>query len=180
MLSLHFFLGASKDFQGQVKRHQKQWRKQTCTTIPPKGVPLIQLVDDLKDSWREVSKCTSRFLHLLLEFDRREAYREWGLLDTAQWLDAKCGINRVTAREKVRVARALSQLELIPNAFEEGFLSYSQVRALTRYADMDNESELLRLAECCPASELEVRLRAMENGELLNPGTMGRRRRTTA
>ena len=131
-------------------------------------VPLIQLADDLEESWRAVSKCTAEFLRLLLEFDRREAYREWGLADTAQWLDAKCGISRVTAREKVRVARALSNLDLIPKSFEEGFLSYSQVRALTRYADEDNEAPLLEMAMSCPASELEVRLRAMDNGELLN------------
>ena len=135
---------------------------------PSNRVPLIQLADDLEESWRAVSKCTAEFLRLLLEFDRREAYREWGLADTAQWLDAKCGISRVTAREKVRVARALSNLDLIPKSFEEGFLSYSQVRALTRYADEDNEAPLLEMAMSCPASELEVRLRAMDNGELLN------------
>ena len=135
---------------------------------PSNRVPLIQLADDLEESWRAVSKCTAEFLRLLLEFDRREAFREWGLADTAQWLDAKCGISRVTAREKVRVARALSNLDLIPKSFEEGFLSYSQVRALTRYADEDNEAPLLEMAMSCPASELEVRLRAMDNGELLN------------
>ena len=116
-----------------------------------------------------MSKCTAEFLRLLLEFDRRGAYLEWGLRDTAAWLDAKCGISRVTAREKVRVARALYELDLIPKSFEEGFLSYSQVRALTRYADINNEAPLLELAMPCPASELEVRLREMENGELLNP-----------
>ena len=135
---------------------------------PPKRIPLIQLADDLEESWRAVSKCTSEFLRILLEFDRREGYREWGYADTAQWLDARCGITRVTAREKVRVARALSELDLIPKSFEEGFLSYSQVRALTRYADEDNEAALLKMADRCPASELEARLREMENGELLN------------
>ena len=134
----------------------------------PKRTHLAQLAGDLEDSWREVSKCTARFLFLLYEFDRSEAYREWGLVDTAQWLDARCGISRVTAREKVRVARALSELHLIADAFEEGSLSYSQVRALTRYADEDNEAPLLEMAMSCPASELEVRLRAMENGKLLN------------
>ncbi len=74
----------------------------------------------------------------------------------------------MTAREKVRVARALSKLDVIPKAFEEGLVSYSQVRALTRVADENSEAALLNLAMSCPASELEVRLREMENGELLN------------
>ena len=37
---------------------------------------------------------------------------------TVQWLDANCGISRVTARGKVRVARALADLDAIPRAFE--------------------------------------------------------------
>ena len=133
------------------------------------SLQLRQLADDLADSWRAVSKCTAGFLRLLAEFDERGAYEEWGLVDTAQWLDAYCGISRVTAREKVRVARALSGLPLIAGSFSEGRLSYSQARALTRLADADNEEALLAMAEGRPASELEQRLRAMENGQLLEP-----------
>ena len=146
---------------------------------PSNRVPLMQLADDLEGSWRAVSKCTSEFLRLLLEFDRRGGYLEWGLRDTAQWLDAKCGISRVTAREKIRVARALSELDLVPRAFEEGHLSYSQVRALTRVADENSEAALLELAMSCPASELEARLREMENGQLLHAKDGGANHRLT-
>ena len=134
----------------------------------PTSLQLRQLAQDLAESWHAVSKCTAHFLQLLREFDQRSAYLEWGCVDAAQWLDAHCGISRVTAREKVRVARALSDLNLIAQSFSEGQLSYSQVRALTRLANVDNEQALLEMAVGCPASELEQRLRAMENGELLS------------
>ena len=97
-------------------------------------------------------------------------YEDWGYVDTAQWLDAECGISRVTAREKVRVARELEGLGKIAEAFADGSLSYSKVRALTRLADLGNEGALLDLALKCPASELEMRLREMENGGALSSG----------
>lgn len=128
--------------------------------------PILELADQLVDSWREVSRCTAVFLRDLCEFDKRSGYEQWGLVDTAQWLDLHCGISRTTAREKVRVARAHEGLPLIRGAFSAGGLSYSKARALTRVANPENEGELLDLANRCPASELEVRLREMENGKI--------------
>lgn len=128
--------------------------------------PILELADQLVDSWREVSRCTAVFLRDLCEFDKRSGYEQWGLVDTAQWLDLHCGISRTTAREKVRVARAHEGLPLIRGAFSAGGLSYSKARALTRVANPENDGELLDLANRCPASELEVRLREMENGKI--------------
>ena len=49
-----------------------------------------------------------RFLELLAEFDRRGGHVGWGIASCAHWLQWKCGIGLVAAREKVRVARALT------------------------------------------------------------------------
>ena len=132
--------------------------------------PIFKLAGAVIESWRGVTKCTAGFLRAVGEFDRRHGYQDWGYVDTAQWLDAECGISRVTAREKVRVARELEGLGKIAEAFADGTLSYSKVRALTRLADLGNESALLELALKCPASELEARLREMENGGVLCSG----------
>ena len=132
--------------------------------------PIFELAEELVESWRGITRCTAGFLRALGEFDRRHGYNDWGYVDTAQWLDAECGISRVTAREKVRVARELEGLGKIAEAFADGSLSYSKVRALTRLADLGNEGALLDLALKCPASELETRLREMENGGALSPG----------
>ena len=130
--------------------------------------PIFELAEELVESWRGITKCTAEFLRAVGEFDRRHGYQDWGYVDTAQWLDAECGISRVTAREKVRVARELEGLGKIAEAFADGSLSYSKVRALTRLADLGNEGALLDLALKCPASELEARLREMENGGALS------------
>ena len=132
--------------------------------------PIFKLAEELIESWRGITRCTAKFLRAVGEIDRRHGYQDWGYVDTAQWLDAECGISRVTAREKVRVARELEGLAKIAEAFADGMLSYSKVRALTRLADLGNEGALLDLALKCPASELEMRLREMENGGALCPG----------
>ena len=117
--------------------------------------PIDELESTLLDSWREVSKATHRFLALLREFDLRQGWRAYGNADCAEWLNWKCGISRVTAQEKVRVAKALWSLPLIDAAFERGDLSYSKVRAVSRVATEKNEAELLTIALTSTAAHLE-------------------------
>jgi len=50
------------------------------------------------------------------------------------------------ARERVRVARALVDRPVIRERFSKGDLSFSKVRAITRVANDDNESELADMA----------------------------------
>ena len=63
------------------------------------------------------------------------------------------------AREHVRVARRLPELPLIHAAFARGELSYAKVRALTRVADRECETDLLRLARALNAAQLERAIR---------------------
>ena len=128
--------------------------------------PLEELADSLQESWKSVCECTAKFLRKVYEFDLRQGYKEWGFSDTAEWLDFKCGISRVTARDKVRVARCLVVLSKVEKAFAEGKLSYSKVRALTRVAKLETEDELLDFALKCPASFLEKRLGELRNGSV--------------
>ena len=59
-----------------------------------------------------------------------------------------------TAREKVRVARALFDLPLTAAAFQSGELSYSKARALTRIATPETEERLVNYA--IPATALQA------------------------
>jgi hypothetical protein len=126
-------------------------------------------IDDVEagliESWREVSRCTHRFLVLLREFDLRQGWQPYGLNDCAEWLDWKCGLARVTAQEKVRVARALLGLPQIEAAFAAGDLSYSKVRALCRVATERNETELLDYALRSTAGQVEAYCRRLRNGD---------------
>lgn len=90
---------------------------------------------------------TYRLLVLIREFDEQGGWHQHGLCSCAHWLNFKCGIGLNAAREKVRVARALKDLPKISAAFEQGRLSYSKVRAMTRIADASNEDYLLRIAK---------------------------------
>ncbi|MGY1641377.1 hypothetical protein ACI782_09620 [Geodermatophilus sp. SYSU D00703] len=60
-----------------------------------------------------------------------------------------------TAREHVRVARALIVPPRIGAAFAAGRLPYSKVRALTRVAEPETEAELLEFALEATASQTE-------------------------
>jgi hypothetical protein len=127
--------------------------------------PIDDVEASLVESWRAVSQATHRFLVLLREFDLRQGWKAYGCTDCAEWLDWKCGIARVTAQEKVRVARALWGLPRIEAAFAAGDLSYSKVRALCRLPTESSETELLDYALTSSAAQLEAYCRQLRNGD---------------
>ena len=92
-----------------------------------------------------IHAATYRLLVLIAELDRREVWAAQGALSCAHWLSWACGIDTHTAREKVRVARALTELPLLSEALAKGELGYSKVRALTRIATGGNEADLLNI-----------------------------------
>jgi hypothetical protein len=100
---------------------------------------------------------TCRWLELVAELDRRGGFAG---CTVAQWLAWRCALTPRSAREHVRVARALGELPLIHQAFACGELSYAKVRALTRVANEESEAELLELARHMTASQLERAVRA--------------------
>ena len=87
-----------------------------------------------------------RWLMLIAEFDRRQAWSDGVTRSCAHWLHWKCGLDLGAAREKLRVARALEALPLIGAAMSRGEVSYSKVRAITRVASPATESLLLSVA----------------------------------
>jgi hypothetical protein len=67
----------------------------------------------------------------------------------------RIGLDPATAREKVRVARALGNLPAIDAALKSGKLSYAKVRALTRVATPETEAKLLDAALYSTGAQLE-------------------------
>jgi hypothetical protein len=97
------------------------------------------------------------------DLDAVEGWTGQGVSTCANWVARAAGIDASTAREWVRVARALSDLPYIDATFEAG-LSYAKVRTLTRVATRENEQALLELAWDTPASRLgEVLARWLEH-----------------
>ena len=93
-----------------------------------------------------LAAATAAWLRLVAEFDERGGWHGVGIKSCAHWLAWQCGMSPVTAREHVRVARALRGLPRIAAAFDAGRLSYAKVRALTRIAAPDCEAALLEFA----------------------------------
>jgi len=63
-----------------------------------------ELEDEIAELCTHIDAATYRLLRAIGELDRREAWAV-GFESTAHWLTWKVGIDMVTAREKVRVAR---------------------------------------------------------------------------
>ncbi|RLB48401.1 MAG: hypothetical protein DRJ42_23290 [Deltaproteobacteria bacterium] len=110
-----------------------------------------------------IDAATQHFLTLIRTYDESGAWRAWGVVSCAHWLAWKCGMTTATARERVRVARALGGLPKIDVALSQGLLSYSKVRAMTRVATPENEEKLLYTAKAATAAQLEVICRGLRS-----------------
>ena len=96
---------------------------------------------------------------LLREFDERAGWN-CGFLSCAHWLHWRTGIDLGAAREKVRVAKALTTLPRVSAAMQRGAISYAKVRALTRVATPQHETALLDFALAGTAAHVERFVRA--------------------
>ncbi len=142
------------------------------TSLNTKELPIDELEAQITELAGHLNAAHYRWLLLIREFDRRLGWGDGKLASCAHWLNFKCGLNLGAAREKVRVAHALSELPLISASMACGELSYSKVRALTRVASPATEKDLLNIALHGTAHHVEktVRLfrRAMQAEELSN------------
>jgi len=129
----------------------------------------------------QIAAATALLMGWIAEYDRRAGWKSWGCQSCAQWLSWKCGDDPHTAREKVRVARALEVLPVISAAFAGGEISYSKVRAITRVALPADQQEWLTQALSSTGSQLERAVsgvrRALERNESVDARDAFDRRR---
>ena len=115
---------------------------------------VLSLRDELVEAGAQWSRSVRRLVLLSAELD---ASHEWAfdrVPTCAHWIAEALDVEVSTAREWLRIGRALVELEIIDAAFEQGRLSYSKVRTLTRIATPDDQEELCALAEQVPAGRL--------------------------
>jgi hypothetical protein len=124
------------------------------------SVPLERVEAEICELAGHLAVATCRFLVLLGDFDARRGWASWEMTSCAAWLSWKCQMSSGTAREHVRVARALRDLPVIRGEFGAGRLSYAKVRALTRIATPDTEAGLAELAGPMTGNQLERFARA--------------------
>jgi hypothetical protein len=124
------------------------------------SVPLERVEAEICELAGHLAAATCRFLVLLGDFDTRRGWASWEMTSCAAWLSWKCQMSSGTAREHVRVARALRELPVIRGEFGAGRLSYAKVRALTRIATPQTEAGLAELAGPMTGNQLERFARA--------------------
>ncbi len=140
----------------------------TVTTVAPVEGALMELATTATERLEaeaatlaaHLAAATCRFLDVVAELDRREAWTGWEARSMAHWVSWKCGVGSRAAHEHVRVARALAELPVTHGEFARGQLSFSKVRALTRFVTADREEELVELARHTTANQLERIARA--------------------
>src|SRR3989475_6859444 len=121
---------------------------------PEPVVELERLGDAIAELSAHLDAATARVLDLIREFDARGGWNT-GFLSCAAWLSWRVGLDRGSARERVRVARALGTLPRLAQALARGELSYSKVRALTRVATAETEERLLAVGRAGTAEHVE-------------------------
>jgi hypothetical protein len=132
---------------------------------PISSVSTPDLMSQITELAGHLNAAHARWLALIAEFDRREAWAEWGVKSCAHWLNWKCGLDLGAAREKLRVAHALEQLPRVAAAMATGTLSYSKVRAMTRAADTATEEYFLSVALHGTAHQVEKLVRAFRRAK---------------
>jgi hypothetical protein len=117
--------------------------------------PIEKLGDEIAELAAHLDSATQQLLARVRAFDEASGWSVQGATSCARWLAWRLGLDTATAREKVRVARALGVLPRVDEAFGRGELSYAKVRALTRVATPENEVRLLDLARHATGAQLE-------------------------
>ena len=137
---------------------------------------LLELGDEIVTLAAHIHAAEHRFLTLIAEFERLRGWEPGGHRSCAHWLAFRTGIDLGAARERVRAARALSDLPQISASMEQGELSFAKVRALTRVATPENEGDLLELALSSTAAQLEGTVRAWRQLSRWDEGEIERMR----
>src|SRR3954452_24188356 len=126
--------------------------------------------DEIARTAAHLDAATHRLLTCIRAFDAAEEWGRQGALSCAHWLTGRLRLDPVTAREKVRVARALGKLPHIDDALRRGIVSYSQVRALTRVATAENDERLLMAAQFTTGAQLDRICRGLRRTVVANEG----------
>ena len=136
------------------------------SAVPPQSLepPDLDLLGNrIAELSARIQAATYELLCYLREFDRHHGWE--GFRSCAHWLNWRIGLDLGAAREKLRVAAALADLNHLSAAMACGRLSYSMVRALTRVATPDNEAALIAVACCATGAQVERLVRAWRQAD---------------
>jgi hypothetical protein len=131
------------------------------TNGSPLGLPGVnELEVEIVELALRLSTGTYELLVLIGEFDESGSWARSGALSCAAWLADVCGIEISTARNQVRVARAMRALPRLDAAMADGDVSYAKARVLAPHLSEGNAADLVSIARSTPAGRLGVAIAA--------------------
>ena len=120
----------------------------------------VELETEIIELSGRLSVGTYELLVLVGELDVLGTWAAWGSLSCAAWLADVCDIEISTARNQVRVARAMREHPALDAAMANGDVSYAKARVMVPYLTSENASELLAIAESTSAGRLGAAIAA--------------------
>jgi hypothetical protein len=103
---------------------------------------------------------------LLREAEAMQIWKPLGMVNALDYMERVLGYGPRVAQERLRVARALGDLPETTEALEEGRLSFSAVRELTRVATRGTEAEWIVAARDMNLREIEELVAGHRPGDL--------------
>ncbi len=91
----------------------------------------------------------------IFEYEKSEGWREDGASSMEHWVSYRFGKTLGWASEEVRVARALTALPHIAEAFGEGLLSWQKVVDLCTFVSPEEDERWSKTAQRYPASRIK-------------------------
>lgn len=125
------------------------------------NLPDARIEEDFTELQRAVELLEVERLRRLAEIDRRRLFERDGHLSAASWLATTFKVAWGTAREHLRIARALEEMPQTRQALDAGELSMSAVRVLVAARDSDPsafgrcEKELVEAARIHSMQDLQ-------------------------
>src|SRR5438132_10716926 len=124
-------------------------------------LPDSRVEGDFAELYRAVELLELEKLRRLAEIDRRGLFQRDGHLSAASWLGRAFKVAWGTAREQVRIARALEEMPETRSALEAGDVSMSAVKVLVAARDADpaefrrSEEQLVEAAAIHSTDDLQ-------------------------
>jgi hypothetical protein len=116
---------------------------------------------------------------LLRYAEELKLWRGYGCASMTEYMERAMGYAPHTATERLRVARLLAELPQIADALEDGHLSHSAVRELSRVAVPETEDAWLEAARGKSLREVEAMVSGHKPGNLPTDETEPRLHRKT-
>src|SRR5690606_11394832 len=112
------------------------------------------------------AKLDAEEAHLLRYAEEIKLWRGFGCGSMMEYLERELGYRPHTASERLRVARLITDLPLIAEALEQGELSHSAVRELSRVAVPETEDAWLEAVRGKCVREIEAMVSGHKAGDL--------------